>query len=48
MDDYYDYFSTYENPEEESWNTDLNDQKFMFTHDFLAATKARSLVEDQI
>ncbi|RIB01239.1 hypothetical protein C2G38_2296925, partial [Gigaspora rosea] len=34
--------------EDESWNTDLNDYEFMFTHDYLAATKARSLLEDQV
>ncbi|CAG8740451.1 7496_t:CDS:2, partial [Gigaspora rosea] len=31
--------------EDESWNTDLNDHEFMFTHDYLAATKARNYEE---
>ncbi|CAG8794805.1 17090_t:CDS:2, partial [Racocetra fulgida] len=46
MEEYYDY-SAYEDPEEETWNTDPNDQKFVFTHDYLAATRAKDLLEDQ-
>ncbi|CAG8560719.1 2093_t:CDS:2 [Cetraspora pellucida] len=41
-----DYYSTYESLEE-NWNADPNDHEFMFTHDYLAATKARNLLEDQ-
>ncbi|CAG8747798.1 17497_t:CDS:1, partial [Racocetra fulgida] len=44
MDDY-NYYSTNEDPEED---TDQNDYEFMFTHDYLAATKAKSLLEDQV
>ncbi|KAF0502928.1 hypothetical protein F8M41_019723 [Gigaspora margarita] len=39
------YCSRLEDPEE-NWITDQNDQEF--THDYLAATKIRSLLEDQI
>ncbi|CAG8703187.1 11338_t:CDS:2 [Cetraspora pellucida] len=46
MSENYDY-SMYESPEEESWSTDPNDQEFMFTHDYLAATNARSLLEER-
>ncbi|CAG8478003.1 12737_t:CDS:2 [Acaulospora morrowiae] len=40
-----DYSSKLEDPEE-NWITDRDDQEF--THDYLAATKVRSLLEDQI
>ncbi|KAF0561676.1 hypothetical protein F8M41_021009 [Gigaspora margarita] len=43
-----DYYSTYKNLEEENWNIDPNDHEFMFTHDYLATTKARNLLEDQV
>ncbi|KAF0483983.1 hypothetical protein F8M41_023146 [Gigaspora margarita] len=39
------YCSRLEDPEE-NWITDQNDQGF--THDYLATTKIRSLLEDQI
>ncbi|KAF0398423.1 hypothetical protein F8M41_009823 [Gigaspora margarita] len=39
------YCSRFENPEE-NWITDQNNQEF--THDYLAATKVRKLLENQI
>ncbi|CAG8451980.1 619_t:CDS:2, partial [Racocetra fulgida] len=46
MKEYYDY-SVYKGLKEETWNTDPNDQEFVFTHDYLATTRAKDLLEDQ-
>ena len=47
MEEYCDY-SAYEGLEEETWSTDQNDQEFVFTHDYLVATRAEDLLEDQV
>ena len=47
MSENYNYFM-YKSPEEESWSTDPNDQELMFTHDYLAATNTRSLLEEYV